>query len=128
MLAPNMSSKQVVIRPCVALAIAWVGLSSCVVPGDEEPYSELEQFVLGPPANVMVTPTAIDRATVSWDPVVGAVKYYVSRSTTGPAGPFSFLNTTRAPGTTLQVAHLSASTEYCYEVRTEDGTGPGAPS
>ena len=62
------------------------------------------------------------------DAVVGAVKYYVYRSTTGPTGPFSYINTTRAPGTSLQVAHLSPSTEYCYEVRTEDGTGPGAPS
>jgi fibronectin type 3 domain-containing protein len=61
---------------------------------------------------------------VSWDAVAGATKYYVEIGPLG--GPFTFLNSAR--GTSLEVAHLTAGTEYCFQVYTEDGTGPGAPS
>jgi hypothetical protein len=99
-------------------------LAGCISELDET--SSIESEVLGPPDNVVVTPTTVDRATVSWDPVAGAIKYYVFQSTGG--GPPVFINTARAPGTSLQVAHLLPDTEYCFEVQTEDGTGPGASS
>ncbi len=84
-----------------------------------------EQEVLGPPTNVAVTATNVDRVTVSWDPVPGAIKYYVYKSTSA-GGTYTFENTARAPETTLGVGHLATNTNYCFEVRTEDGTGPGA--
>lgn len=98
-----------------------------VDPEGELNESVVGQEVLGPPATVTATATATDRTTVSWSAVTGATKYYVLQSTS-MAGPFTFINTTRAPGTALQVAHLTTNTEYCFQVRTEDGTGPGAPS
>ncbi|HEY5934300.1 MAG TPA: fibronectin type III domain-containing protein [Kofleriaceae bacterium] len=82
--------------------------------------------MLGPPDNVTVTPTTVDRALVSWDPVAGAIKYYVYQSTNG--GPLTFQGTARAPDTSLIVAHLTTGTDYCFAVATDDGTGAGAMS
>lgn len=111
----------------LAAVVGVAALTGCAL-SDDESVDETQQDVLGPPTTVTVTPTAPDRATVSWSAVAGATKYYVEISSTGNSGPFSYLNTTLAPGTSLQVAHLSAKSQYCFRVRTEDGTGPGAPS
>ena len=111
----------------VGAALVAVSLAGCALEDDEVLESVDEQGILGPPATVTVTATAPDRATVSWTDVPGAVKYYVYMSQ-GPAGPFTIVNTARAPSTSLAVAHLNENLEYCFEVRTEDGTGPGAPS
>lgn len=85
----------------------------------------VESEVLGPPANVIITPTRPDRVSVSWDAVPGALRYYVDIGTSA-AGPFAFLGSAR--DTELQVAHLTSGTDYCFIVRTEDGTGPGGAS
>jgi fibronectin type 3 domain-containing protein len=110
------------------LLAALLGLSSCVVPVDEnENENDIEQGVLAPPSNVTITASSLDRVNLSWDPVAGAIKYYVYQSTS-TGGPFTFANTARAPQTSIQIANLTPNTSYCFAVRTEDGTGPGALS
>lgn len=108
-----------------ASVFAIVGASACVMEVAHEDESTVEQFVLPPPTNVTVTATAVDRVTVSWSSVAGATKYYVYIAT-DMAGPYTHVNSVRAPSTSLQVAHLTPNTNYCFQVRTEDGTGPGA--
>ncbi|MBA3539717.1 MAG: DUF3494 domain-containing protein [Deltaproteobacteria bacterium] len=97
----------------------------CVTEGELDDQSSAEQEVLGPPSGLTLTPTATDRITVSWNAVPGALKYYVYQATAA-AGPYSFRGTARAPATSLPVANLTPNTNYCFEVRTDDGTGPGA--
>jgi hypothetical protein len=41
------------------------------------------------------------------------------------AGPYTLINTARAPSTSLPVAHLDANTNYCFEVSSDGGGGPG---
>lgn len=106
-----------------AVAAVIVGLAGCVAElGDEE--TSTEQYVLPPPMQVMVTSTAVDRVSVSWTDVPGAIKYYVYQST-AMAGPYTMVSSVRAPSTSTPVAHLTPNTNYCFEVRSEDGTGPG---
>lgn len=109
------------------LAVAAVGLAGCVVDAGDELESVVEQGVLAPPTNVTITSASPERVNLSWDAVPGAVKYYVYQSTS-MTGPFSFVNTARAPLTSIQIAHLTPNTNYCFAVATEDGTGPGALS
>ncbi|MEJ7596841.1 MAG: fibronectin type III domain-containing protein [Kofleriaceae bacterium] len=97
-------------------------MSACISEIDGEE-STIESEVAGPPANVLVTPTTVDRVNVSWDPVAAALKYYVYRSTNG--GPLEFQGTARAPATSLIVANLTTQTDYCFAVATDDGTGAG---
>lgn len=117
-----MQKVQVHVRVLVALVAC--AAASCVAVGEDEELDLVEQGVLAPPATVNVVATAQDRATVSWSAVPGAVKYYVSQST-DPNGPFVPVNSARAPSTTLNVAHLTPNTNFCFVVRSEDGTGPG---
>lgn len=107
----------------VLVAVVLVGLTGCALDGGDE-LAEVEQGVLAPPTNVTITSAALDRVNLSWDAVTGAVKYYVYQSA-DPAGPFTFVNTARAPDTSIQIAHLNPSTNYCFALRTEDGSGPG---
>ncbi|MDB4956617.1 MAG: cell wall-binding protein [Myxococcales bacterium] len=102
-------------------------LASCGLDVGADDEDSVEQDVLGPPTGVTASATAPDRITVSWNAVAGAVKYYVYQSASS-AGPFTFVNTERAPGTSLEVAHLSGNTQYCFAVRTDDLTGPGGLS
>jgi hypothetical protein len=107
-----------------AVAGLLLGLAGCVAElGDEE--SSTEQYVLPPPMQVMVASTAVDRVNVSWTEVPGATKYYVYQST-DMAGPYTLVASVRSPSTSTPVAHLTPNTNYCFEVRSEDGTGPGA--
>lgn len=113
-------------RRVCALFVGIVAIGGCATdPGDlsSDDLSSVDQDVLGPPSGVTVSATEPDRATVSWSAVTGAVKYYVYEATNS-AGPYTFINTVRAPGTSLDVAQLTAGTNYCFEVRTDDGTGP----
>ena len=114
------------LRLSLAGAALVIGsLTGCIseMEGEE---TTIESAVLGPPDNVTVSPTTVDRALVSWDPVVGAIKYYVYQSTEG--GPLTYRGTARAPSTSLIVAHLAEGSDYCFAVATEDGTGAGALS
>ena len=119
-------SARIQLRVFVAAA---VGLTGCVAEtggeSDGVELAEVEQLVLGPPTNVTLTGAGTDRITVSWDAVAGATKYYVYQAT-NVNGPYAFANTARAPSTSIQIAHLNPATNYCFSVRTEDGTGPGA--
>lgn len=111
-------------RRILTAVFVAAALGGCVMEMGDENESEIEQGVLAPPTTVTVTPTGGDRATVSWDAVTGAVKYYVYQQS-GMTGPLTFIGTTRAPNTTFGVAHLQSGMQYCFAVRTEDGTGPG---
>lgn len=112
-------------RVFAVAGLLLTGLASCVADvGDEE--SETDQEVLAPPTTVSSTATAPDRVTVTWTSVPGAVKYYIYQQT-GTTGPIAQINSVLAPGTSLQVAHLTAGTQYCFSVRTVDNTDtPGA--
>lgn len=107
-------------RLCL-LVVGVVAIGGCAT--DPDDVSSLDEAVLGPPTGVTVNATEPDRATVSWAAVPGAIKYYVYQATNS-AGPYTYINSVRAPGASLDVAHLTAGTNYCFEVRTEDGTGP----
>jgi fibronectin type 3 domain-containing protein len=89
--------------------------------------AEVDQEVLGPPSSVTIETVAADRVNLSWSAVGGALKYYVYQSTT-MNGPYAFVNTARAPQTSIQIAHLTQGQNYCFIVQTEDGTGPGGAS
>ena len=97
-------------------------VSGCMTAMDGE--STIEQFVHDPPANVTIVDVTPTRVTVSWDAVPGGTKYYVYQSENGAAGPFDYINTARAPGTSLRVGNLTRATNHCFIVRTD---GPEAP-
>jgi fibronectin type 3 domain-containing protein len=101
-----------------ALALGIALFPACGELVDE---NSTEQALQPPPANVMAAATSSTRITVSWDDVPGAIKYYVYRSTAG--GPYAYIASARAPATSLVVANLSPNTEYCFELKTDDGAG-----
>lgn len=109
---------------CVRGAVALLALTGCVIDAGGELESDVEQEVLAPPTNLTITAVAVDRVNLSWDAVAGALKYYVYQAT-DPSGPYAFVNTARAPDTSIQIAHLTPGTNYCFAVRSEDGGGPG---
>lgn len=110
------------------LLVSALPCAACVLEGgDELAESDIQQEILEPPTNVTITGVSAERANLAWDAVPGALKYYVYQSTSA-AGPYAFANTARAPSTTIQIAHLTPGTDYCFAVRTEDGTGPGGLS
>lgn len=80
-----------------------------------------------PPSSVTATATGSDRIQVDWSSVSGATKYAVLQST-GSAGPYAQVGTVLAPTTTFSSANLQASTQYCFEVASMNGTGTGTPS
>ncbi|MEJ7603623.1 MAG: fibronectin type III domain-containing protein [Kofleriaceae bacterium] len=99
-----------------------LALGACIEPGDDAlDESFTEQALASAPTNVTATPTSPTRITVGWDPVLNATKYYVYRSTAG--GPAEYINTMRAPGTSLAAANLTAGTAYCFTIKTDDGAG-----
>src|SRR5512133_3292707 len=108
----------------MVLMMKRVGLMVLLVSCAPVGQGALEEAVLGAPTMVTVTPTAPGRATVSWDPVAGAIKYYVYIS----GSPPTIIGTTRAPGTSFPAAHLMGETTYCFEARADDGSGPSPAS
>jgi fibronectin type 3 domain-containing protein len=108
-----------------ALFVTVAALSGCALEMDNE--AEVDQEVLGPPSSVTIETVAADRVNLSWTAVGGALKYYVYQST-NMNGPYAFVNTARAPQTSIQIAHLTAGQNYCFIIQTEDGTGPGGSS
>ena len=72
------------------------------------------------PTGVTATATSSSRISVSWTAVSGATAYYVYQST-GSAGPYPFINTVTAPGTTLSIANLQPNTLYCFRVASTNG-------
>lgn len=73
-----------------------------------------------PPTGVTATPTSSSRITVAWNAVAMADRYFVYQSV-GSAGPYNFINTVLAPGTSLSVANLMPDTTYCYRVASAQG-------
>ena len=104
--------------------IACVVVFGCASTDVDEASSTAE--LAAAPTMVTVTRTAADRVSVGWAAVTGALKYYIYKSPVG--GAFAFATTARAPATTQIVAGLVGGTEYCFQLRADDGTGAGAPS
>jgi fibronectin type 3 domain-containing protein len=102
----------------LALAIGIGLLPACGELVDE---NSTDQALQPAPSNVRATPTSSTRLTVAWDNVPGAIKYYVYRS--GAGGPYGYVTTARAPATSVAVAGLSPNTEYCFQLKTDDGAG-----
>lgn len=73
------------------------------------------------PTGVTATATSSSRITVSWTGVSGATAYYIYQST-GSAGPYAYITTVTAPGTSLAVANLQPDTVYCFRVASTNGT------
>lgn len=80
-----------------------------------------EQALQPAPTNVTATATSPTRMSVTWDAVPGAVKYYVYRSAAG--GAYAYVGTTRAPATSAVSVGLTPNTEYCFQLKTDDGAG-----
>lgn len=78
---------------------------------------------VGPePPIVMATATGPDRIALSWTADVAANRYYIHQSI-GAAGPYSYLTTVIAPGTSFTVGALAADTTYCYQLQTVTSLG-----
>jgi len=75
----------------------------------------------GPPAapsGAVASAFGFSRINVLWtDNSTDELGFEVYRSTTGPAGPFTRLSATSANFVSYVDKGLSATTEYCYEVR-----------
>ncbi|HEX3760850.1 MAG TPA: fibronectin type III domain-containing protein [Kofleriaceae bacterium] len=66
------------------------------------------------PTNITATAVSSFEIDLSWSTVTDAAKYYVFESAAG--GPFNFIATVLAPGTTFQATGLTANTNYCFEL------------
>ena len=72
------------------------------------------------PAGVAATATGVDRISVSWGAVSGALEYRVYRATSA-AGPFTLLKSLAAPTTTWLDTGLTPGTAYFYKVKSAIG-------
>ncbi|HEY5935917.1 MAG TPA: LamG-like jellyroll fold domain-containing protein [Kofleriaceae bacterium] len=79
----------------------------------------------GAPTNITAVAISSSRILVSWDPVVGATRYYVTQATSA-AGPFTLIGS--PTGTSFTATNLAASTTYFYRVQTQFSGGTSAPS
>src|SRR5574341_1279164 len=76
------------------------------------------------PSNPTATALSESQIDVGWrDNSTNETGFEVHRSTTGAGGPFALFVTTGANTTSYSNSWLSASTEYCYEIRAFRTTG-----
>jgi hypothetical protein len=72
------------------------------------------------PAGLTATATGVDRISLSWSAVAGAVEYRVYRAASA-GGPFTLLTTIAAPTTAWLDTGLTPGTPYFYIVRSATG-------
>jgi titin len=69
------------------------------------------------PSGPSATARSWDRIDISWTKVQNASGYQVFQSTTGASGSYALIASTGATVTAYSNAGLTASTEYCYKIR-----------
>ncbi|MEJ7596843.1 MAG: LamG-like jellyroll fold domain-containing protein [Kofleriaceae bacterium] len=77
------------------------------------------------PPNVTAIALSSSRIEISWDPVVGAQRYYVTQADS-LAGPYTLIGSPTA--TTFVATGLAPSTTYFYRVQTQFEGGTSMPS
>src|SRR5690349_11202092 len=94
-------------------------LQSCVSPEDPS-VSDDEQAVAPPaPTNLTVVNVAggfTTRQDLSWTPSAGATKYVIYRGTGGTGSETTYTSCC-ASGPPFVANHLTAATNYCWQVR-----------
>ena len=79
------------------------------------------------PTALAASPSSSTQVSLSWtDNASDETGFEIERSTSGIGGPFSPLATVAANTTSYPDQGLTASTEYCYQVRAVNNVGPSA--
>jgi hypothetical protein len=112
-------------RFAILIAVITLALSACDSQHPLEPTGAGGDFaVAGDVFSSSATPISATRIDVSWtDQTRDENGFELYRSTTGGTGSFSLQETVGANVTSYSNAGLTASTQYCYKVRSFQITG-----
>ena len=120
------SMRREVMRPTLFAAIIQIIALACEPTAAVDPADKK----LVPEASLMVGVSSLAASPVSWSeidlawPTSSSVSgYQVFRSTSGPAGGYNLIATTAATVGNYADRGLTASAQYCYEVRSFKNTG-----
>ena len=126
-----MSTKRLIVTVTFSVLSAW-GLS-CVSNGADPNVSQVDQEIApAAPTNLTVTNntnTFTPSQTLNWTPSAGAGSYLILRGTAGPGSETSY-TTCCSGGPPFLANHLTAATQYCWEVEAigTDGFSKSPPS